>query len=135
MAGAGDVPLAGPRVLAVGAALQQQLPGALAVDPHVHRPVVVAVPVHLRPAGSAAAEEELRGPIEAKVEVGRGLWPGTCLGLETPVLSPAAVSTSRRSSGAAAIEGRRAAVGVEVGELSGIGTWDLGGSFSGLDCA
>lgn len=50
MAGAGDVPLAGPRVLAVRAALQQQLPGALAVDPHVHRPVVVAVPVHLRPA-------------------------------------------------------------------------------------
>lgn len=49
MAGAGDVPLAGPRVLAVGAALQQQLPGALAVDPHVHRAVVVPVPVHLRP--------------------------------------------------------------------------------------
>lgn len=49
MAGAGDVPLAGPRVLAVGAALQQQLPGALAVDTHVHRPVVVPVPVHLRP--------------------------------------------------------------------------------------
>lgn len=51
VAGAGDVPLAGPRVLAVGAALQQQLPGALAVDTHVHRPVVVPVPVHLRPAG------------------------------------------------------------------------------------
>ena len=49
VAGARDVPLPRPRVLAVGAALQQKLPGALAVDPHVHRPVVVAVPVHLRP--------------------------------------------------------------------------------------
>jgi len=44
VAGARDVPLPRPRVLAVGAALQQKLPGALAVDPHVHRPVVVAVP-------------------------------------------------------------------------------------------
>jgi len=49
VAGARDVPLPRPRVLAVGAALQQKLPGTLAVDPHVHRPVVVAVPVHLRP--------------------------------------------------------------------------------------
>jgi hypothetical protein len=31
----------------------------------VHRSVVVAVPVHLRPVGRAAGEE-LRGPIESK---------------------------------------------------------------------
>lgn len=50
MAGAGDVPLARPGVIAVGAALQEKLLGALRVDPHVHRPVVVAVPVDLPPA-------------------------------------------------------------------------------------
>lgn len=58
MTGAGDVPLSRPRVLAVSAALQQQLPGALAVDPHVHRPVIVAVPVHLRPEESKASDRQ-----------------------------------------------------------------------------
>ena len=108
MAGARDVPLPRPRVLAVGAALQQKLPGTLAVDPHVHRPVVVAVPVHLRPEKKNKARtitggttrSDRRNPAEAG-ESGAGT--GACLGLETPVFSPAALRTSRRSSGAAAI--------------------------------
>lgn len=87
MAGAGDVPLAGPRVLAVRAALQQQLPGALAVDPHVHRPVVVAVPVHLRPAMKKKTEQtaaaESRDPIEWNpTEAAAGVsWVGGSCGV------------------------------------------------------
>ena len=104
VAGARDVPLPRPRVLAVGAALQQKLPGTLAVDPHVHRPVVVAVPVHLRPEQKNKARtitggttrSDRRNPTKAGES-------GACLGLETPVFSPAALRTSRRSSGAAAI--------------------------------
>lgn len=110
MTSARDVPLPRPRVLAVGAALQQQLPGALAVDPHVHRTVVVPVPVHLRPEENEASDIYQRrnhairsreSSRDMRVRLGTGR--GTCLGLETPVFSPAALRTSSRSSGAAAI--------------------------------
>jgi len=119
--GARDVPLPRPRVLAVSAALQQQLPGALAVDPHVHRPVVVAVPVHLRPEESEASERR-NHTIRSKESNRDGrvqLRTGACLGLETPVFSPAALRTSRCSSGAAAINTAALAadrVGVEWSE-------------------
>jgi hypothetical protein len=56
VAGANDVSLPRPQFLAISSALQQQLPGALAVDPHVHRSVVVSVPVHLRPEENEASE-------------------------------------------------------------------------------
>jgi predicted NBD/HSP70 family sugar kinase len=100
----------------------------------VHRPVVVAVPVHLRPAGRAAAAEAVTGRRPNRnivaIELGRGVGIGACLGLEKPVLSPAAVSTSRRSSGAAAIEGGG---GGRCEVLGSFGSWeDL---FRYKDCA
>jgi hypothetical protein len=68
VAAARDVPLPRPQFLVVGAALQKQFPSALAVDPHVRRPVVVVVPVHLQPekneAKAAASDAEAHNPIE-----------------------------------------------------------------------
>jgi hypothetical protein len=73
----------------------------------VHRPVVVAVPVHLRPETKQSTHHHRRHHTIRPKESNRGgrVWGGTvaCLGLETPVFTPAASRTSGRSSGAAAI--------------------------------